>query len=130
MSLLNQAFPGRKIAYSWNNIIKIGKSQGRGFPGKEIYTIERKHFVVIPEEISILKPDVILFLTGTYDDKIRDVFGDVAFNPLCPTHDVEKITLPSTRLAYRTYHPSAHLQGGMMENYYKMIIEDIRASLK
>jgi hypothetical protein len=33
-------------------------------------------------------------------------------------------------LAYRTYHPCAHLGKGVMIQNYQTIIEDIRTSLK
>ena len=32
-TVLNACFPGKRIAYVWNNIVKIGKAQGTGFCG-------------------------------------------------------------------------------------------------
>ena len=54
--LLNAVFPNKRIAYVWNNLVKIGKADGKGFCGAEIYALEREHFSVIQEETNILKP--------------------------------------------------------------------------
>ena len=125
-SLLNQKYEGKRISYVWNNIVKIGKSAGTGFDSK-IYSAEQQHFSVIKEETEILKPHIIIFLTGTYDDKIKDSFGDVAFLPVAPfsEKEVAKVELPGFGTAYRTYHPSAIMQKDRREAYYNAIVESI-----
>ena len=124
---LNAAIPDKRIAYVWNNIVKIGKSQGSGFSGEEIYTVEKDCFSVIRKEVDILKPDLILFLTGTYDERIRDNWRDVQFSELSPYAVNEVAQVMSSELpipAYRTNHPSARLQKGEMEARYRVIIDD------
>lgn len=127
ITFLNQKYQGRKISYIWNNIVKIGKSEGAGFPGNEIYSVEQGCFSVIPSEIKILKPHIVIFLTGTYDGKIKANFGEVTFSPISSFSDneVAKVGLLGVDFAYRTYHPSAHLPKGMMDEYYSTIIRDI-----
>ena len=124
---LNAAFPGKRIAYVWNNLVKVGKSQGTGFCGPDIYALERAHFSVIREEINILKPDLLLFLTGTYDERIRDNWYDAQFSELSPYAVNEVAQVMSSELsipAYRTNHPSARLPKGEMEARYRAIVDD------
>ena len=131
-SLLNAAFPGKRIAYVWNNLVKISKAQGKGFCGAEIYALERAQFPVIREELNILKPDLLLFLTGTYDERIRDNWPDVQFSalPSYAENEVAKvISSEFTIPAYRTNHPSARSPKGEMEVRYGAIVDDFAGKL-
>ena len=126
-SLLNARFPGTQVAYLWNNIVKIGKSQGTGFCGPDIYAQERECFAIIREEVEILKPDLLLFLTGTYDERIRDNWKDATFSALPPyeANEAAVVTAPGINVpAYRTNHPSARLPKGEMEARYQTIVDD------
>ena len=126
-TLLNAVFPNKRIAYVWNNLVKIGKAHGKGFCGTDIYVLEREHFPVIREEINILKPDLLLFLTGTYDERIRDNWHDAQFSALSSYAMNEVAQMASSELsipAYRTNHPSAHLLKGEMEARYRVIVDD------
>ncbi|MDR2119131.1 MAG: hypothetical protein LBP25_06325, partial [Tannerellaceae bacterium] len=77
-ALLAAKFPDKHIQYLWNNIIKVGRSDEKGRPPVHIYELELEYFCVIPSEVEILRPDVILFFTGPdYDDAIRNNFGAV-----------------------------------------------------
>ncbi|MDO9520296.1 MAG: hypothetical protein Q7L19_08805 [Pseudohongiella sp.] len=67
------AFPGQNIYPIWNNISKIGKASGKGMNTK-IRELEREFFPVFQEELAVLKPDLIIFMTGPYRD------GDIEFN--------------------------------------------------
>lgn len=132
-SLLNAAFPGKRIAYVWNNLVKIGKAQGKGFCGSEIYALERKHFPVIREEVDILKPDLLLFLTGTYDERIRDNWHDAQFSALSSYAGNEVAQVVSSELsmpAYRTSHPSARLPKREMEMRYRAIVDDFTRKIR
>lgn len=125
--LLNAALPDKRVAYVWNNLVKIGKADGKGFCGAEIYALEREHFSVIQEEINILKPDLLLFLTGTYDERIRDNWPDASFSALSSYAENEVARVISSEFsvpAYRTNHPSAHLPKGTMEARLEAIVKD------
>lgn len=131
--LLNAAFPNKRIAYVWNNLVKIGKAQGKGFCGAEICALERERFSVIQEEINILKPDLLLFLTGTYDERIRDNWPGARFSalPSYAVNEVAQVTSLGVPVpAYRTNHPSARLPKGEMEVLLKAIVKDFTEKIK
>ncbi len=99
----------KKIGYIWNNVLKIGKSES-GTPQQGLikYTID--YFNVIPQEIEILKPNVLLFLSGhTYDDHIRKTIGNFSIVPIDGFSTNELCILKfdniTVDLAIRTYHP-------------------------
>jgi hypothetical protein len=98
-NILGEKFPDKQIQYLWNNIIKIGKDGEKGRPPEYIYEQERLHFNVIPEEINILQPNVLLFLTGpSYDDAVRNNFGETVYTPIPPFdgRQLAKLSIPST----------------------------------
>lgn len=65
----------KSASFIWNNISKIG-NDGRGMPSREIRALERNHFNVFLDEFKILKPDVVIFTTGsTRDSFIEHHFG-------------------------------------------------------
>lgn len=129
ISTLENAFPGKKTACVWNNLVKIGKAEGRGFCGECIYNIVRTHFSVIREEINILRPDLIVFLTGSYDQILTDTFDGCTLKALHPFEgrEVSCVSIPGIDIpAYRTFHPSARLAKGCMETYYLNIINHFK----
>ena len=127
VSLLNARCTGKRVAYLWNNIVKIGKAEGSGFCGEEIYNIQKQHFMVVSKEVEILKPNLILFLTGSYDNCICDNWVGAQFTALSPfaVADVAKVTLPGVDIpAYRTNHPSARLPKEEKEKQLEAIVSD------
>ena len=125
--MLAEKYPDKKISYLWNNVVKIGKFNDKGCPPDYIYEVERKYFSVIKEEIDIIKPNVILFLTGpNYDNKISDTFGPVAYSALSPfsERELSKISIPNVDVAFRTYHPG-YLWRNDIESFFNAIIQDI-----
>lgn len=81
---LKEYFGGKNksVSFIWNNISKIGNA-GRGKPQKEIKRLERGYFNILKDEFEILKPDIVIFTTGSSRDSyIRYHFGsDVIFKP-------------------------------------------------
>jgi len=109
---------GQSVAFLWNNISKIGK-HGRGNPGREILTLERDFFKVIKKEVAILKPNLIIFTTGSRDSHIKYHFGkETVIAPiLClehePPHKKTKSLIAEVKLEYfpeicaiRVQHPN------------------------
>jgi len=99
----------KNIGYIWNNVLKIGKSES-GSPQQSLinYTIES--FNVIPQEIKILKPNILLFLSGhTYDEHIKKSVGNFTIVPIegFPTNKLCLLKFDDINvdLAIRTYHP-------------------------
>jgi len=65
---------GKSVSFIWNNISKIG-NHGSGRPAPDIRRLEKSHFNVIKSEVEIVKPDIILFTTGSRDGYIKEHFG-------------------------------------------------------
>ena len=85
LEVFKKHFKGRKISVVWNNINKIGngnKTNGNatGRPKSYIYEAENKTFDVVAKELEILKPDIVVLMTGKVDEKyISNRFPEVAF---------------------------------------------------
>ena len=99
----------KKIGYIWNNVLKIGKSES-GTPQQGLINYTIDYFNVIPQEIEILKPNVLLFLSGhTYDDHIRKAIGNFSIVPIegFSTNElcILKFDNITVNLAIRSYHP-------------------------
>ena len=134
IDMLRARMPDRKIEYLWNNVSKIGCG-GKTFggcccrPTPEIREIERKYFNVVAEEVKILKPDIILFLTGFgADQEIKEKFGisDEAFHPVAEGIFLDRIDIPCVKYAARTIHPSQPGQGKeYFHTHFKAIVDDI-----
>ena len=74
----------KSISFVWNNISKIGNAgKNEGKAHRAIKTLERSHFNVIESEFEILKPDVVIFTTGSSRDSyIKHHFGqNICFEP-------------------------------------------------
>lgn len=124
---LNDKFPDKKIDFVWNNILKTGVIETSGTPQQHIIELQRKHLLVIPQEIEILKPDIVIFFTGpNYDTFIKDNFGEVKYEALPDFEDRElsRLTIPGIKFSYRTYHPNYLLRNDI-DYYIETIVNDI-----
>lgn len=117
----------KKVAFIWNNIIKIGNhTRNAGTPRKSIRDIEREHFHVFKEEVKILKPDIILFIAGpNYDKYIMRYFADISYSAVSSDYKKRALAkLTSTDLpvkTFRTYHPSYLRRAGLEKNILSLI---------
>ena len=115
--VLGEQYSDKKVAYLWNNISKLSVG-GRKGVDSGIHDLEKEYFHVIPQEIEILKPDVLIFLTGpgqnTYYSYIQDNFN-VKGSPIpLAGNDIDavaKLDIEGISLAYKTYHPTATKDG-------------------
>jgi hypothetical protein len=128
ISLLQEKYPNKKISLVWNNLVKIGKCNEKGFPPDYIYEAERNSFHVAKDELKILQPSIVLFLTGpNYDSVIHDNFGALHFSKL-PSNFSEralaKVTMLGIPFAFRTYHPN-YLWRNDINAYFNAIIDKI-----
>lgn len=129
---LKAKLPDTTIEYLWNNVSKIGCG-GTDF-GKscrkqtaEIREIEREYFGVVADEVKILKPDIIIFLTGkTADDEIKEKFGlsDNDFSTIMEGIFLDRINIPGVKYAARTIHPSRQSNENL-KKHFDALIEDI-----
>ena len=126
MTLLQNKYPEKRIQLVWNNLVKIGKQDDKGFP-EEIYEIEREKFKVITKEIEILKPNIILFLSGPhYDEIILENFGQLEYKALTnyTERQLSKLEINNVDFAYRTYHPN-FLWRNNIDEYFETILYDV-----
>lgn len=124
---IQKKFPDKKIRLVWNNIVKIGRQGDKGFPPNYIYEIEREKFHVIPSELEILKPNVVLFLTGpNYDRILKDNFGELEYEalPNYSQRQLSRVFLKDVPFSFRTYHPN-YLWRNQIDKYFGTIISDI-----
>jgi len=98
------------------------------FATAEIKEIVKKRFNVVPDEVEILRPDIVIFLTGSQaDNAIMQTF-DVdkdAFEPVQPDLFLHRVNLPGVKYAARTIHPSR--KGDKeIDEYFDTLIADIK----
>lgn len=105
---IEQIHPAAK--FTANNVIKIGRAWNSGSPPESVIEWQAHWFEVIREELRILSPDVVIFLSGPYYDRhIERIFGGSRFEPLNnrPARQLARVVangLP--RHSFRTYHPN------------------------
>lgn len=134
---LRDRLGNRSVEAIWNNVSKIGCG-GREFgkscrkPTAEIREIEREHFNVVADEVKILKPDVIVFLTGFYaDDEIKEKFSltDEAFQPVKEGLFLDRISIPGVKYAARTIHPSRQSKENL-KLHFDALVDDIANTIR
>ena len=139
IDLLRIKLPNLKIEYLWNNVSKIGRGgkkfgQCCGKPTSEIREIESKFFNVVRDEIKLLKPDIVIFLTGFYaDSDIKEKFGlaDSDFHTIKEGIFLHRVDLPGVRYAARTIHPSTPGQRNeYFGKHFEALVEDILNAIK
>jgi hypothetical protein len=104
-------FEGQKIQFIWQNLSKIGRNDGETGVTGEIRSLERQFFPVFRDEMKLLEPDIVIFLTGPdRDHDIKFHFPDADFQQagdepnLRRSAFVSSVDLPAATL--RLYHPS------------------------
>lgn len=118
---------GKKIAFIWNNLAKIGNSQnskhkGKGRQTKQIKDIEKEYFNLLDDELNILDPDIVIFRTG---------------NRYIPSSSSKKLTKDSPVsivkldkhpdiFAIKAYHPSAY---AYCKNVTKIALELVNKNI-
>ncbi len=126
----NELASEMKCELIWNNIYKIGnRGKNKNRPHKQIRNLENEYFDVIHDEISILQPDVLLFLTGPgYEARVNKKFGIANYQSLSNIEErkLARISLSNGILAFRTYHPGHLNRKGLLKEYLKLIVEDIK----
>ncbi len=134
-SNLKRHFDDKSVTFVWNNISKIGKNNGKTGVTKEIRELEQNYFNVIKEELEILKPDIVIFLTGNRNKDLKFHFTDITFENIEMQNPKKKkmkykastkvISRYLPKKSVKLYHPSFF--GGF--NYVKQdalrfILED------
>ena len=74
---------GKTVTYLWNNISKMGRYQDNVGVPKNIRDLERQYFhSIVKEEVKIINPDIIVFLTGNRNNDIKFNFENVTFEDI------------------------------------------------
>lgn len=115
---------------------------GRKGVDSGIHDLEKEYFHVIPQKIEILKPDVLILLTGpgqnAYYNYIKENFKVKGSPKPLAGIDVDavaKLDIEGISLAYKTYHPTATKDGdrGIKDaekwQYYHAIFDDMKEHL-
>ena len=105
---IEKQYPDKKIKMIGNNLIKIGKSSDKNRPPGYIRDIELNHFSVIKDEIAILRPYIIWFLTGpNYDGDIKNIFKEAEHVCIAPyvRKYISILPINDIPFSFRTYHP-------------------------
>ena len=122
-------FQNKKIVSIWNNVSKIGKDKSKTGVTDKIRELERTHFPVLQREFEILKPDIVIFMTGTRDYDIRFHFPDVKIEKIDSIERTQRqlasVSSKSiAKIAIRTYHP-AYFRG-----FDNSMLRDVKELLK
>ena len=98
------------VGFVFQNVVKVGKYKRAGCDNN-IYELTKRYFPVWQEELSILKPNIIIFLTGKYDWRIRQVVGEFSTTPVEGDIFLDELHFNNKAIpkAFRTNHP-AYLQ--------------------
>jgi hypothetical protein len=98
--------PGAPLfAFAWNNLCRVDENGNR--PSLAMEQAVLRTYNVLPDEIAIGRPSVVVFLTGPYyDNSLRRVFPKIIIQPLRRLPQVALLRHPALpRHSYRTYHP-------------------------
>lgn len=114
----------------WNNVVKVGKYSGKGCPSPEILTWQDAWFTAVLEEVGILKPDVVIFLSGpNYDHLIHRIFTDLTFKDIKGFSPRQFARLSSQylpALSFRTYHPNYSYRAKQFDTCQTYIVDEVR----
>lgn len=131
LSKLNQKFPDKQVACLWSNVLKVGKSRGKGMPPNYILTEINKNLNILQDEIDIIRPNLIIFLCSyKYDNFIKQQLQDAAFFSVenYNKNQLSEIMIPNVKYSYRTYHPKyLNFQGRKFySDLYNKIVNELK----
>lgn len=106
---LGKNLAGSSEACMWTNLFKFGRKSGKGTASDLVNEAEIQYFNVLRDEIEILKPTCVVFLTGpNYDHFLQQRIPDATFQSMGEFNQRQLVKVASSCLpecAYRIYHP-------------------------
>lgn len=116
----------KDAVFVWNNINKIGRI-GKGNV-EEINKIQFSKFDVIRDELKILKPQILVFLTGNdYNHFIRQNIENFKELKLSDSITELKFVNEFSHLkAFKTFHPNALYRKGKNKTVISNLIKEIK----
>jgi hypothetical protein len=112
-----------KTGFLYSNLLRIDCSKSEYLKNK-VFAIDNNNILL--KEIEILKPDVIIFATGTYDGFLKSTFKGVKYGTTINRKINEYSLLQHPLLpekSIRIYHPDYHSRKGA--DYRWLLAEDI-----
>lgn len=128
LSEISSRFPDKEIDYLWNNVVKVGKHNSKGFPPSELYQIEKDYFNILQDELDILKPNLVILFSGpNYDSILKEQFPSIKFSKLgnFTERQLSIVNLPGVTFSFRTYHPNYLWRNDIM-GYFNEILNTIQ----
>lgn len=120
----------QKLSVIWNNVIKIGRLGKGNVP--EINKIIKNTFDILSEEIKILRPNILVLLTGPdYDNYIKEFIGEFEYESI-EGYNYKELSfmkfheLPFIRKAIRTYHPQFLYYNSLNRVYIQKVISELK----
>ncbi|MFA6138995.1 MAG: hypothetical protein WC667_13050 [Sulfurimonas sp.] len=116
----------------WTNLLKMDNGS-KDYSKNSINNSDVRKYSkdILLQEIAILKPDVIIFVTATstnlkkYDDAIKNTFdNNFQSSEVCVPQQLWIFEYAGIK-CYRTVHPLSHQFRKLERDYYKEIAEDI-----
>ena len=126
--------PEKVKNFVWSNVSKSSTMNGKGLSDSVFERVVDK-FNVLEEEIRILNPDVVIFLSGHgYDSRIRkQLQGDTEFFELDTNIDKKELAIVKNKslpvLSFRTHHPG-YLRPKTKWDFLYKIVRKIKESEK
>lgn len=110
--------------FIWNNLSKIDENGTT--PTWDVIKASTAFYPIIKEEIKILKPEIVIFLTGnTFDEYLKYLFSDLKFIPINSQFmRVSHCELPFH--SYRTSHPKRLRLVGTFDQVIKDLASEVK----
>jgi hypothetical protein len=118
---------GPNYGYLWTNLFKFDQD-ARG-PGGSIKKLSCEGFPVLPDEVKITAPDVVVILTGPSNDYwLKAIFPGLRFEQIDDFPALSRLIDSHGRLpekSFRAYHPNYILRmpGEERERYYGRLLQ-------
>lgn len=126
-----------RLNYYWSNLFKMADINGNMIT--DTYFIDEyiNKIQTLTYEIDIVKPDIIVFMTGpTFDSYLNKIFNNITYDPIPGLNNIlYKISAENNgmyfpKYAYKTYHPRYLYKGsGMGANIVQKICNSIKNDL-
>lgn len=110
---------GNEGGFLWTNLSKT--DHNKTTPKKELQCKAISGYLLLREELKIIKPDIVIFLTSwKYDNMLREIFPNVEFDIIKPRFLTQLKHNDLPILTFRTYHP-AYLNRS--KNFEEILVE-------
>jgi hypothetical protein len=113
-----------KGTFIWNNVIKV--DEGGTTPSWEVMKASTAFYPILQQEIKILNPDIVVFLTGPkLDAYLLHLFPGLVSNSL--NDHVNRLSHPLLPInTYRTHHPNRSRLLKEFDRIIECIYNDIK----